>query len=102
LASETCGPAESCTKPKSHGLAQRPGTNEVWFLDDEWGYLYVYDVSPLPSALPTYLATVPLFADISKPYYRAAKDIKGRSGSFGEIDEAGPMRRMQLGARFSF
>jgi hypothetical protein len=25
-----------------------------------------------------------------------------RSGSFGEIDEAGPMRRMQLGARFSF
>jgi DNA-binding beta-propeller fold protein YncE len=27
--------------PKSHGLAIRPGTNEVWFLDDEWGYLYV-------------------------------------------------------------
>jgi hypothetical protein len=25
-----------------------------------------------------------------------------RSGSFGEIDEAGPMRRIQLGARFSF
>jgi hypothetical protein len=63
--------------PKSHGLAQRPGTNEVWFLDDEWGYLYVYDVSPLPSGAPTYLATVPLFADISKPYYRAAQDIKG-------------------------
>jgi hypothetical protein len=25
-----------------------------------------------------------------------------RSGSYGEIDEAGPMRRIQLGARFSF
>lgn len=68
--------------PKSHGLAQRPGTNEVWFLDDEWGYLYVYDMSPLPSAPPRYLATVPLFTDISKPYYRAAKDIKGAGDGY--------------------
>ena len=63
--------------PKSHGLALRPGTTEIWFLDDEWGYLYVYDASPLPGAPPKHVATVPLFTDISKPYYRAAKDIKG-------------------------
>jgi hypothetical protein len=68
--------------PKSHGLAQRPGTKEVWFLDDEWGYLYVYDVSPLPSAAPTHLASVPLFADVSKPYYRAAQDIKGAGDGY--------------------
>jgi DNA-binding beta-propeller fold protein YncE len=68
--------------PKSHGLAQRPGTNEVWFLDDEWGYLYVYDVSPLPSGAPTHVATVPLFSDISQPYYRAAKDIKGAGDGY--------------------
>ncbi len=61
--------------PKSHGLAVRPGTKEVWFLDDEWGYLYVYDATPLPSAPPRHIATVPLFADLSQPYYRAAKNI---------------------------
>jgi DNA-binding beta-propeller fold protein YncE len=64
-------------KPKSHGLALRPGTHEVWFLDDEWGYLYVYDASSLPSAAPRYLATVALFRDIAAPYYRAAADVKG-------------------------
>jgi DNA-binding beta-propeller fold protein YncE len=68
--------------PKSHGLALRPGTKEVWFLDDEWGYLYVYDASPLPAAPPKYVATVPLFTDISKPYYRAAKDIKGAGDGY--------------------
>ena len=69
-------------QPKSHGLALRPGTNEVWFLDDEWGYLYVYDASPLPGAAPKHLATVPLFTDVSKPYYRAAKDIKGAGDGY--------------------
>ena len=69
-------------KPKSHGLALRPGTNEVWFLDDEWGYLYVYDASPLPAAAPKHIATVPLFTDIRKPYYRAAKDIKGAGDGY--------------------
>lgn len=69
-------------KPKSHGLALRPGTTEVWFLDDEWGYLYVYDYSPLPDAAPRHVATVPLFTDISKPYYRAADQIKGAGDGY--------------------
>jgi DNA-binding beta-propeller fold protein YncE len=64
-------------KPKSHGLALRPGTREVWFLDDEWGYLYVYDTTPLPAAPPRHVADVPLFRDVAAPYYRAAADIKG-------------------------
>ena len=68
--------------PKSHGLAMRPGTNEMWFLDDEWGYLYVYDASPLPAAPPKHVATVPLFTDVRKPYYRAAKDIKGAGDGY--------------------
>lgn len=69
-------------KPKSHGLAIRPGTSEVWFLDDEWGYLYAYDASPLPSAAPRHVATVPLFSDIAAPYYRAAADIKGAGDGY--------------------
>lgn len=54
-----------------------PGTSEVWFLDDEWGYLYVYDAAPQPASPPKHLATVPLFKDVRLPYYRAAQDIKG-------------------------
>ena len=54
----------------------------MWFLDVEWGYLYVYDASPLPGAAPKHLATVPLFTDVSKPYYRAAKDIKGAGDGY--------------------
>ncbi len=69
-------------KPKSHGLAVRPGTTEVWFLDDEWGYLYVFDYAPLPEAAPRHVATVPLFPDISRPYYRAAADIKGAGDGY--------------------
>jgi hypothetical protein len=64
-------------KPKSHGLALRPRTREVWFLDDEWGYLYVYDTTPLPAAPPRHLADVRLFRNIAAPYYRAAAEIKG-------------------------
>ena len=68
--------------PKSHGLAIRPGTTEVWFLDDEWGYLYVYDAAPLPKRAPKHIATVPLFQDVAKPYYRAAKDIVGAGDGY--------------------
>lgn len=66
----------------SHGLVVRPGTAEVWILDDEWGYLYVYDAAPLPAAPPRHIATVPLFTDISKPYYRAGADIKGAGDGY--------------------
>jgi DNA-binding beta-propeller fold protein YncE len=51
--------------PKSHGIAVRPGGKEVWWLDDEFGYLYVYDITTMP---PTHLADVPLFTDIAKPW----------------------------------
>jgi hypothetical protein len=36
----------------------------------------------LPAAPPKYVATVPLFTDVSKPYYRAAKDIKGAGDGY--------------------
>jgi DNA-binding beta-propeller fold protein YncE len=57
--------------PKSHGIALRPGTREVWFLDDAWGYLYVFDTSPLYEATPgkpVQIASVPLFTDVTKKW----------------------------------
>jgi dienelactone hydrolase len=51
--------------PQSHGIAVRPGGNEVWFIDDHYGFLYVYDITTLPAA-PQHVATVPLFTDYSK------------------------------------
>ncbi len=50
-------------QPLSHGLAVRPGSKEVWFLDDAWGYLYVFDITTMP---PRHLADVPLFDDIAQ------------------------------------
>jgi DNA-binding beta-propeller fold protein YncE len=58
-------------QPLSHGIAMRPGTREVWFLDDAWGYLYVYDTSPLyeqTPGKPVQIAAVPLFTDITKKW----------------------------------
>ena len=55
------------TNPQSHGVAVRPGGNEVWFIDDHYGFLYVYDITNLPNR-PTHVATVPLFTDYSKPW----------------------------------
>lgn len=51
----------------SHGIALRPGTNELWVSDDVYGYLYVYDVAVMP---PKFLQAVPLFKkrkDQAKP-----------------------------------
>lgn len=45
--------------PYSHGIAVRPGSEEVWLLDDAWGYLYVYDITVMP---PVHRADVPLFS----------------------------------------
>src|SRR5437763_4039025 len=53
-------------RPLSHGIAVRPGSNEVWLLDDGWGYLYVFDASPLPAAPPRHVADVPLFDRIDE------------------------------------
>ncbi len=39
--------------PYSHGIAVRPGAQEVWYLDDQWGYLYVFDASKSASSLST-------------------------------------------------
>jgi DNA-binding beta-propeller fold protein YncE len=55
--------------PLSHGIAVRPGTRELWVLDDAWGYLYVFDTSPLYSKSkqqPIHIASVPAFRDITK------------------------------------
>jgi hypothetical protein len=53
--------------PQSHGIAVRPGGKEVWFIDDRYGFLYVYDITTLPNA-PRHVATIPLFTDYSKPW----------------------------------
>jgi hypothetical protein len=68
--------------PQSHGIAVRPGGKEVWFIDDHYGFLYVYDITTLPNA-PKHVATVPLFSDYSKPWTDLEQrwmtfDIKGK------------------------
>jgi DNA-binding beta-propeller fold protein YncE len=55
--------------PFSHGIALRPGSRELWFLDDEWGYLYVYDTSTSP---PSHQTDVPLFTDLTRPWTQGA------------------------------
>ncbi|MGE0174581.1 MAG: YncE family protein [Oligoflexales bacterium] len=55
----------------SHGIAVRPNSREVWFLDDMWGYLYVFDTSPLYQGTPkepVHLANVPLWTDVNEPW----------------------------------
>lgn len=70
------------SNPQSHGVGVRPGGKEVWFIDDHYGFLYVYDITNLPKR-PTHVATVPLFTDYSKPWTDletrwVAFDIKGK------------------------
>ena len=60
-------PSPHGDNPESHGIAVRPGGNEVWFIDDHYGFLYAYDITTLPAA-PQHVATVPLFTDYSKPW----------------------------------
>jgi hypothetical protein len=62
-------------KPYSHGIAMRQGTDEVWYLDDIWGYLYVWDIGQMP---PAFVAEVPLFTDITKAWTNP--DGPNRSG----------------------
>ena len=53
--------------PYSHGIAVRPGAQEVWYLDDQWGYLYVFDTSKSASS-PTFKGHVELFDEIDQPW----------------------------------
>lgn len=53
--------------PFSHGIAVRPGAQEVWYLDDQWGYLNVFDTSK--SAMkPAFKGQVELFDKIDEPW----------------------------------
>lgn len=51
--------------PFSHGIAVRPGTDEVWFSDDAWGYFYVYQTT---GDHLRHLADVALWRDVTKPW----------------------------------
>jgi len=55
--------------PFSHGIAVRPGAGEVWLLDDQWGYLYVFDISKSPLR-PQFKGQVELFDAIDQPWGR--------------------------------
>lgn len=53
--------------PYSHGIAVRPYADEVWYLDDQWGYLYVFDTAEDPSR-PRFKRQVELFEKIDQPW----------------------------------
>ncbi|MCH8219496.1 MAG: hypothetical protein IH892_22300, partial [Planctomycetes bacterium] len=53
--------------PFSHGIAVRPGAQEVWYLDDQWGYLNVFDTAKSPMN-PTFKGQVELFDKIDEPW----------------------------------
>ena len=55
--------------PYSHGIGVRPDANEVWYIDDQWGYLFVFDTSKDPMN-PTFKRQVELFDEIDKPWGR--------------------------------
>ncbi len=64
-------PPDACSPhrghPEGHGIAIRPNSTEVWFLDDHYGLMYIYDYSPLPQA-PRHIGTVKLFQDYSRQW----------------------------------
>jgi len=54
--------------PWSHGLGMRPGeSEELWLLDDEWGYLHVFDTKANP-VRPKFKGYVELFDKIDEPW----------------------------------
>ncbi len=44
----------------SHGINLRPDQKEVWMVDGVYGYVYVFDVTGLPSAKPKQIASLDL------------------------------------------
>lgn len=55
--------------PFSHGIAVRPGAQEVWYMDDQWGYLNVFDTSK-SGFQPRFKGHVELFDEIDQPWGR--------------------------------
>ena len=54
--------------PWSHGLGMRPGgSEELWVLNDEWGYLHVWDTKANPPQ-PKLKGHVELFDKIDEPW----------------------------------
>ncbi|MDA2930689.1 YncE family protein [Acidobacteria bacterium AH-259-O06] len=53
--------------PFSHGIAVRPGSQEVWHLDDQWGYLNIFDTSKSGFA-PEFKGHIELFDEIDQPW----------------------------------
>ncbi|MCH7751739.1 MAG: hypothetical protein IH898_06240 [Planctomycetes bacterium] len=47
----------------------RPGAQEVWYVDDQWGYLNIFDTSKSGFA-PTFKGHVELFDEIDQPWGR--------------------------------
>jgi hypothetical protein len=65
---EAKAPPSHGDNPESHGIAVRPGNvpggPEVWFLDDAWGYLYVWSMA----GKPHHVADIALFDDVTRPW----------------------------------
>lgn len=59
--------------PFSHGIAIRPSAQEVWHLDDQWGYLNVFDTSQDPFQ-PKFKHSVELFDAFDEPW-----DLEGHN-----------------------
>ena len=53
--------------PFSHGIAVRPGAQEIWHLDDQWGYLNVFDTSRSGSE-PEFKEHIELFDEIDQSW----------------------------------
>ena len=55
--------------PFSHWIAVRPSAQEVWYIDDQWGYLNIFDTSK-NGFKPTFKGHVELFDKIDQPWGR--------------------------------
>ena len=53
--------------PFSHGIAVRPGAQEVWYVDDQWGYLNIFDTSK-SGFKPEFKGQIELFDEIDQPW----------------------------------
>jgi YVTN family beta-propeller protein len=56
-------PARKPHSTMSHGINLRPDQKEIWFVDGVYGYVYVFDVTTVPSK---HVADLPIFKDPSE------------------------------------